>query len=641
MTSLPKRNAWHPENNQQKQYYFIKRPTVGGQLSYEFTDNSQLSNDTEYAETSHQLKEKVSIQTSGWAYSPALMKFSLMVEPEFIQSHEETTQGEMSRSSTFAPDYVVSATFLELKPYSLNIFGNRQEISAWAPFSGASDSTTNSYGANGQLKYKTLPTTMGYSHTETELLGFYSSHVLHDHFNLSSTQQTERSNTMLTSNYSKDIRSIEHISNDVTSFNNYLSNNYRITPDNKLMLNSAMTYNIQESGWYDTQNINLQEHLGWHHTPNLQSNYSASHARQESGDFSTDKTTLNAGLTHLLYENLTTNVGNRISQCMYFDGKETATQGFLNFSYSRPLSWTTLGLNTGWDYLYTDRSGFNSIEALVTNETHTLSLSKEAYLNHFNVTPDSIIVTNTSGSNIYLQDIDYSVETLNGYVRIRRIPFGSITDGQTIAVTYRYQQDSAYTDAVLTENYGFNFDLWHDWRFSYNLSRINQNILSGEAPRNLIDDTIQRADIRYDIGWSNTTIRYEDSNRQASPTYTRREIHETLSFRPNWQINLLLKGSLGQTKYKDHDETDDFFGGATSFDWMLNRRSKFSLEYFLEKTSGKFEETENSGLKACFEFRYRIWTTRLSYQITDQNYMSSHSQRTKQLARVEFIRANW
>ncbi len=641
MSILQRWQTNQPETSQQKQYYFIKRPAVGGQLAYEFKNNILTYNGTEATETSHKFKEKISIQTSGWAYSPALMKYSLMIEPELIQSKEETVQAETVSTSSFAPDYAITATFLEAKPYTLNIFGNRQQISEWAAFSGSSDSTTNSYGVNGQLKYKTLPTTLGYSHTETDQTGFYASNDIHDDFNLSSEHQTERSNTHLTSVFSEDKRNSENLTNQIKSFNNNLFNNYRVTEDNKVILDSAMTYSTQESGWYDTQHINLREHLGWRHYPNLQSNYSASHTRQESGDFNSEMTTLDAGLTHLLYKNLTTNVGSRASQNTYSDGKETAADGFLNFSYNRPLSWTTLGLNSGWDYLYTDRSGFTSTEALVTNETHILSLNNEIYLNHYNVNLDSIIVTNSSGTIIYIANIDYTIEEINGYVRIRRVPFGAIKDGQIAAFTYRYQQDSAYNDAVFAENYGFNFDLWHDWRFSYNITRITQNILSGEAPQNLIDDTIQRADLRYDIGWSATSVSYEDNNRLSAPAYNRREIQETLSYRPQWQFGLLLKGYLGQTDYKDHDETDNFYGGVASFDWILNRRSTLRFEGFYDKTSGNFEETENNGLKAGFEFRYRIWTTRLSFQITDQNYISSNSRRTEQLARVEFIRATW
>ncbi len=630
----------HPENGRQKQYYFIKRPSLGGQLTYELEKDSQTHNGTTYTDTSHRFKETIRIQTAGWVYNPALMKYSLMFEPELNQTKEELSQGEAADSSSFSPDYSMTATFLEAKPYTLNIFGIRQQTSNWASFSGNSESTVDSYGANGQLKYKILPTTFGYSHSENDQAGFYTSHDIHDAYNLSSTHQARRSNTNLTSTYSDDKRDTENIKNQIKTFNNNLFNNYQITEDNKVTLDSSMSYNTQESDWIDSQNINIREHLGWRHRPNLQSNYSASHSRQESGDFSSNMTTLDAGLTHLLYENLTTNVGSRASQSIYSDEKETAGAGLLNFSYIRPFSWTTLGLHSGWDYLYTERSGLNAAESLVSNEMHSMSYSNEVYLNNYNIDINSIIVTNTFGTLVYIENIDYTVEMTNSYVRMRRLPFGSITEGQTVSVNYRYLRDSAYNDALFTENYGFNFDLWHDWRFSYNFIRVTQDIISGQTPQNLVDDTIHKTDIRYDIGWSNTSLSYEDNNRLSSASYTRSQMQETLHWSLS-QIYFSMSGYLGQTDYKDHDETNNYYGGVTIFDWMLRRWCKLHLEGYYDKTMGDFDETENNGLKAGLEFRYRIWTARLSYELTDQNYINTDSQRKEQLVRMEFIRAMW
>lgn len=628
-------------DGQQSQYYFIKRPTIGGQLSYEFKDESRTQNGITYQDTNHKFIEKIGIATAGWVYHPAFMQYSLMIEPELNQTKEEISPGETIRSSSFSPDYAMTATFLETKPYTLNIFANRQQEPVWATFAGNTDSTINSYGANGLLKYKSLPTTLGYTHTESDQTGFYTSNNIHDEFNLSSQHQSEKSSTRLTSTYNDDQRSSEGFDTQIKTFNNNLFNNYSLTNDKKVMLDSNLTYMSQDTGNFETQNINLREHLNWRHNPNLQSNYSVNHIRMETDDSNSDITALEAQLTHLLYENLTTNVGNRLHQYNYSDGKENAANGFLDFSYRRPFSWTTVGLYSGWDYLYTDRSGSTSTQAMVTNETHTLSLSEEIYLNNYNVDLDSIIVTNTAGTIVYIENIDYSVEKINDYVRIRRLPFGSITDGQTVSVNYRYLRNSGYDDTLLTENYGFNFDLWHDWRFSYNFLRVTQDILSDQAPQNLVDDTIQKAEIRYDIDWSNTTLSYEDNNRLSAPAFTRREIQETLYYRSQWQFYVSLKGYYGQTDYKDREESKDFYGGVTTLDWMLSRWCKLRVEGFYEKTGGNFEETENTGLKAGLEFRYRIWTARLSFELTDQNDLMSDSQRTEQLARLELIRIMW
>ncbi|MBA3007577.1 MAG: hypothetical protein KJ900_02110 [Proteobacteria bacterium] len=629
------------KDGQQSQYYFIKRPTMGGKLIYEFQNESQTSNGITDTDTSHKFKEQIEIKTAGWVYHPALMQYTLMIAPELTQTKEEMSPGDTTRTSAFTPDYSMTATFLEPKPYTLNIFANRLQEPVWAAFSGNTETITDSYGATGQLKYKVLPTTFGYSHNKTDQTGFYISQDIHDEFNLSSRHQTETSNTWLTSTYSDDQRNSDDFETQIKTLSSSLFNNYKITEDNNINLNSSMTYRNQDSTWYDTQNINFREHLNWRHRPNLQSNYSVTHNRQESGDFNSDMTDIEASLTHLLYENLTTNVGSRANQNNYSTGNENAYDGFLNFSYKRPLSWTTLGLYTGWDYLYTDRSGFTSSDALVTNETHSLGFNEEIYLNHYNVNLDSIVVTNSAGTIVYIVNIDYTVEKINDYVRISRLPFGAISDGQIVSVNYRYLRDAEYDDALLTENYGINFDLWHDWLFSYNFLRVTQDILSGQAPQNLVDDTVHNANIRYDIGWSNTSLSYEDNNRQSTSSYTRREIRETLYYRPQGQFYFSLTGYFGQTDYKDHDETRDFYGGVSSFDWLLSRWCKLRVEGYYDNSQGDFEATENNGIKAGLEFRYRIWTARLSYEFTDQNYSLTDNQRTEQLARFEIIRFMW
>ena len=171
---------------------------MGGKLIYEFQNESQTSNGITDTDTSHKFKEQIEIKTAGWVYHPALMQYTLMIAPELTQTKEEMSPGDTTRTSAFTPDYSMTATFLEPKPYTLNIFANRLQEPVWAAFSGNTETITDSYGATGQLKYKVLPTTFGYSHNKTDQTGFYISQDIHDEFNLSSRHQTETSNTWLT-----------------------------------------------------------------------------------------------------------------------------------------------------------------------------------------------------------------------------------------------------------------------------------------------------------------------------------------------------------------------------------------------------------------------------------------------------------
>ncbi len=629
------------ENGLQGQYYFLKRPAMGVNLTYEYKDETRTNRGTKVKDTYHKLKEQIGFKTNGWLYHPALMQYTLIIEPEWSQAREKMDPGEEAGVGSFSPDYFMTATFLEPKPYTFNIFANRQEIPVWAAFAGNTKSIVDSYGAGVRLKYRILPTKLSYNHTETDQTGFYTSQNTRDDFNLSSQHETTKTETSLTSTYSDNRRDSQGIDTQIKTFNNNLLSNYHITEDNNVNLYSTLTYRTQETDNNNTQTLYLREHLNWRHRKNLTSNYSFSHNRLQSDESNSDKTTIEARLTHLLYENLTTNLSSNAYSYNYSGGNENAVDGFLDFAYRRPFHWGTLNLDAGWDYKYTNRAGFTNSFAVVTDEPHTLSLDEETYLDNYNVDINTIIVTDASGTIVYIENIDYSIDVINDFTRINRLPFGSIQNGQAIMVSYRYLRDAGYDDTILTKTYGISFDLWYDWHFSYNYLRAKQNIISGQAPLKQIDDTIQRARIRYNNGWFDTTFTYEDNNRLSDLAFTRWEIQQMLRYRPQWRMYLTVRGFFSQTDYTDREESREVYGGVTTFDWMLNRWCKLRVEGYFNNTSGDVEETTNTGVKAGVEFRYRIWKARLTYELTDQNNTKTDYRRTEQLARFEIIRIMW
>lgn len=621
--------------------FFIKRPAMGVALTYEYKDESRTTSGSTAKDSYHRFKERVGFKTDGWLYHPALMQYSLLFEPEWIQSREHRDPGETAKIVSFSPDYALTASFLQQKPYTVDLFASRLEYPIWAAFSGSTESITETYGSTVRLKYEILPATFGYTHTETEQSGYYNSQNIRDDYHLTARHQNPRGNTTLTSTYSEDQRTTQGITTRINTFNNSLTNNHQLTDDKRVNLNSFLSYRAQQNESLDTENFRLKELLNWRHKKNLRSNYSFIYDRQQSGETHTDKTSLGANLTHLLYENLTTEVGSGVDLYNYSDGEENAFNTHLDFAYSRPIPQGTLNLNMGWNYTYTARSGADTSVTQVTNEPHTMGPAQETYLDNYNVDPNSIIVTNTPGTIVYIENIDYTVDVTGDFTRIHYLPFGAITAGQQVMISYRYLRDSAYDDGLLTETYGFNTTLFHDWQLSYNYIRSKQNILSGQAPDNQIDDSVHRARIRYNIRWSDTALNFEDNNRQSSRAYTRWEILETLNYRPTWHMYLAVKGYLGQTSYKDNDEVKDFYGVVTTFDWLLARWCKFHLEGYYSSIRGDLEQTTNSGAKAGFEFRYRIWKARLSYDYTNQNNLSTEYRRREQLFRFEIIRITW
>ena len=621
--------------------YLINRPAMGLGLTYEFKEESRSSAGSTTTDTYHRFKERIRFETDGWVYHPALAQYSLMIEPEWIQAEETRTPGDSARIDSFSPDYLLKTVLLGQKPYTVSLFAGRREIPVWSAFAGNTETRLNSYGSSLALKYKILPTSLGYDHLETEQSGFYTSQSVRDTFNLSSRHQNRRSNTTLASTYSDDARTTEDITTRIKSFNNTLNNVYKVREDNKVRLNSTVTYRNQETTRLNTDNLRVNEHLNWQHRKNLQSNYSFHHSRQDADGNDSSQTGLQARLSHLLYENLTTNTGARSTLSNYDDGQESSVAGFLDFDYSRPLPWGTINVNSGWDYQYSWRSGFENTTAQITGEIQTLGTGNETYLDNENVDRDSIIVTDIGGTIVYIEGIDYDLSEIDNSIRINRLPFGAISDGQAVAVNYRYLRDPAYDDTLLTENYGISLDILNDWNISYSYLKVTQDIVAGQGPQSPVDDTVQHARLRYTIPWSDTSLSWEDSDRQSDLSYWQWKFQETLYFRPIVPLYFTLKGYIGSTEYKKRQDTRDFYGGVTTLDWVLNRRCKVRLEGYWDDIKGDFEETTNNGAKIGIELRYRIWKTVLSYEMTNQDNRMNDYQRKEQLVRLELIRIMW
>jgi hypothetical protein len=622
-------------------YYFITRPAAGGELSYEYTVESRTSSGVKTEDAYHRYRERLRLKSEGWVYHPALLEFSLMFEPEFTQAQDESEGGGSGSSGSFSPDYALNLSLLKEKNYPVRLGASRREEPVWAPFSGTTETLVEAYDGSLQLKYPVFPMVLSVAHVETEQEGYYMSSSVRDTVNMSSHRSSARSNTNIWANYSDDQRTTDGRDSWSKNLTAGLINRYRPFDEKQIRLNSSLTYRDQQTASLDTLSVRLREHLNWRHRKNLQTNYIFTHDYLDSGDTGFNLTTLEARLTHLLYENLTTDAGARTEWYSYDGSREDGYTGFLDLDYERAIPGGELLLNTGWEYQYTTRTGGEDSVVQVNGETHALSTGEETYLDHYGVELDSIVVASLDGSAVYIEGIDYSIEVIGDYVRVNRLPFGAITEGQVVSIRYRYLAESDYDDALFTQNYGVTLYLFEKWRFSYSFVGSNQDILSGQVPRQSADYTRHRAEVRHELSWHDLTLTYEDYDRQSDLSYSQWKVQEVLRYRPGRRLYFTIRGYLGETKYKERDEVRDFYGGVGTIDWLLSRRLKLRGEGYYESIDGESEQMENTGLKLSLEFRYRIWKTQCSYEVVNRDNLLTDYYDREQRFLIELIRLMW
>ncbi len=78
--------------------------------------------------------------------------------------------------------------------------------------------------------------------------------------------------------------------------------------------------------------------------------------------------------------------------------------------------------------------GTNSL--VVTDEAHSMSPAFPAVLNHPNVDLGSVVVTDPTGSNVFLAGSDYSLTVSNAFTSINLLPGSGIPDGATVLANY-------------------------------------------------------------------------------------------------------------------------------------------------------------------------------------------------------------
>jgi hypothetical protein len=620
-------------------YFHLERPKVGLGLSYEFEEVRRRASGNETKDTSNEFRERLPIETSGWAYHPALCKFTLGFVPEWAQTKRDLDPGGSGSDNVFVPSYALDAIFLEPKPYTLHAFANRRELKLRSAFSEPTDTTIDIYGADLRLKYyKILPTFFKYTHTDTDQSGFFDSTGARDDFQLSSQRITKNSTTTLNSLYSDDERTSEGDTVRVKTFDSNLGNEYYIAGDQRKTLFSTLRYRWADTESQETIDYSLTENLFWRYTDKLYTDYTFTYGKRDTDDFDSETTAFRARLQHLLYENLTTTVSTGANLNDFTGGEENTYDGDLDLLYQRKIPWGILNLTSRWNYRYTTREGSEALIPVI-DEPHVLTTGEVTLLDNENVDLDSIVVTDITGTIPYIENVDYTIEEINPFVRISRTTVGAIANGQTVLVDYRFLRDPAFDDTVFNQAYGIQVYLWNALTLSYRYQHADQDIVSGTPPENPIDDTTQAAEIRLDLGWTDTRLTVEDRDR-SNETSTRRWLaSQTFRIRPARRLSFDIAGSYGKTEFTDVEETQTQYGGSARLVWTPAGWCRFRLEGFLNKITGDVEDRIDANFFAGLDLSYRIWRGNAGYYYDRSG--SSDTYRNRNAMIFEIIRILW
>lgn len=629
------------------EYFYLERPKLTLNLSYELTDESTTRDGVNSKDRISEFREGVEIYTKGWIYHPALLEFNLGFEPEWSQTHGEGNYQQNSSWSKFLHSYSLDVTLLPRKPYILHFYGKKYQNSFSATFVDRGDVEMNTYGADLILKYRFMPTTLGYSHLKSELSGLSNSTEERDDFRLFMGFPTEKSTTDLSVEYSDSERVSEGVVSGIRTSRSSLESTYFFDKNLPIKLISTLSYD-STSNWdendvsysFESSDLRYTEQLFWRHNKKMWTNYKFLFDDQETGYFQKQTTQFNAMLKHLLYENLSTTIKGDVARYDFSDSINDVYKGTVSFDYNRRIPWGMLNITTGVDASYTNRnSGGDWI--WITNERHVMRSGGVVFLDNENVDSGSVRVTNTAGTIVYIENQDFTVEKVGTLVRIQRIFSGSISSGQVVLVSYRYTTSNAFDDIVFARWAGVDFFLWSTLRLSYDYHHRSQNVTDGNEPANLIDDTTHRAKIRVLWRWMDTGLSYEIFDSNLSSARTTWRFSETLAFNPLNRLGLNFSGYFGSTSLTDTDEKEDFAGLAANIRYNPVYWCSAGVEGYYDRATGDLQDASDTGIMSYLELYYGKWTTKLSYKYLDHDDQMNDVQRKEYNIMLKITRVLW
>lgn len=602
--------------------FYLERPRLGALLEYSFRESAQTTHAYRSQGTSHRYAEGLSLASRGFVYHPALLAFSLTLEPTWEQQRERYDPGwDTSRRSLFL-DYGFDGTLFQQRSLSLQLKARQATATGISSLSPTTTSENRGYGATLVYKSPRFPTILSYLANDQKQEGFYASTESTDTLRLSSSHGSKRYKSTLNADYEQRRREYQGLSQPMESASLRLRNDAKVTADGGMQLASSLTTRWLEVQDQANSNLDLSEILRWRHTQakqrlQINSDYSARYtANRRNGEGSeTIPLSANLSLSHLLYENLLSSLSGHTGYTRFEEGHESSYGGLLNFDYSRRVPKGLIRLTLGHAYQVRDRIS-TADEIAVFDEQLALDDFAITLLANRHVDLNSIAVFNSDKSVQYLRGFDYTISEVGDFVRIARVPLGgAIANGEMVQVSYTFRNDPSAKLGTLTRTFGAGISLWSALDLRYNLSTVREKLLDGIPPETLSDDLTQSVTAQLDYHWSTTLLAYDDEQRAAGNSRRRWRATQSFNVRPRGNLFLALKGIYGESELLDTNVEERAYELRATGQWQPRPNHEWRLEAFRNQVVSTLpDRIESSGYALFYLLRYLIWSVKVDYR---------------------------
>lgn len=560
------------------------------------------------------LEERLKLKMKGDLYHPNFLLYNAALGIGLTQQ-SFTADGDSDRNSGLLNDYSVLAQLLRMKPYPLTVYLNKSDDLIPRSFLGSLRAERQSSGISLALRSEDWPMRFQYNTSETRQKSLAP--TARDFFN----RDAERFRYSVTHDFSElSHMSFEFDRNEVlqrssASLSDLKEDRYTFMHDltfggdEQHRLDSFFAYTDQ-SGSFSFEILQVEERLRLQHTSDFFTNYNLRFTDTKQETSKNNEIRGQAGFEHRLYESLVT-TGNVFASESDLDnqGKLTQRGGGLGFNYRKKNPWGTLLSTYTVNLSRSDQTG-GSGTGIVIDESHVFTDPLPITLDRVNINTSSIVVTDSTGLDIYTLGDDYTITEINGRIRLNATTLGTIPpnigDGETLFVDYTFFIEPKRQEDVLRQNFTVRERFDKGLSLYYAYQRQDEKVSSSVTEITPDEFKTNTFGAEYVKKALSLLAEYSKQNStQISST------HKRLEARYSWTIDDDTRASVlvsNQWLYFGEPENYDivvFRAGGEIFSRLTDKYNVSARFDYRNEDDSRFGITEGVQLTSELQYNYR------------------------------------
>ena len=576
---------------------------------------------------------------NGSIYHPNLVAISLATELGLDWQGSQLVPGGSGSDANFLQRYHGELDLVRQQPYSTSFFADKDQTYRDYDFFSRVRVDTERYGGRTGYSAGPVPFSLTFQHYDEVTDDIFRPARLAEDtvaFSAQNLRDTAAGNTQLTYNFDSFQRQDDGFSNQ-RGLSQILSlfDTESFGREGWAHLNSLLNYSSLAETVLPTDMLLVHENLQLQHSPRLNSFYEYNFDTTSAGQADATTQQGRAGLTHQLYENLTTTLdlhGYQISASSPGNSLESSRFGTaLGLQYVRNLSqWGNLTAGYAGTIDREDRSASGQSLSII-DEVHTLTDGSITFLNQPSVDISTIHVVASSHTMVYLPHIDYLVTSRGLMTEIQRLPGGKIPNGGKVLVSYSAVVEASAGFSSFDNSFNFRIDFWNGLVGVY--GRWTKLDYSGGEQLHLrsLDDKIVGVDTT--LGWLRAGAEHEVSDSNLAG-YERDRLFESLLFSSVFGGNFGVDFDQNWTTYYDNQSQESSYGFLLHYDSVLAPNLSFNCEGGVQIQRGTTFDRNLAVARAGLDWTMGKLIVKLGYEYNLESHIYDSRERNYLFVRV-------